>query len=192
MDGSRGRDRHRPLVRRVLVDASLVLGVISTVALALAVTMFHVHFMRVVSPSMQPGIDVGDVVVLREQPTSALEEGQIIVLPVPDEGGVMYVHRLMGVRHDDGRTIVTTKGDANPAADPWELRIESSSVPQVVGRIPLPGVLAGMGGADATRFLLVLLVVVIAAPVVFRITRRMRVGSRLRALPVRSSDHQRR
>lgn len=100
----------------------------------------------------------------------------------------MYVHRLTSVRIDEGQVIVTTKGDANPAPDPWELRIDSAYVPLVVGQIPMPGVLAGSSGAGLTRVLSGLLLALIAAPMLLAVIRRMRAGSRLRALPVRSAD----
>ena len=179
-------------MRRLLVDAALVLGLVAAVGLAVVVAMVHIHFMRVVSPSMAPSIGVGDVVLLKEHPASELSEGQIVVLPVPDEGGVMYVHRLASVRQVEGRTVVTTKGDANPAADPWELTIESASVPLVVGQIPMPGALAGLGGANLTRFLLAVMLALIAAPMLVGVSRRTRVGTRLRALPARLSDRRHR
>lgn len=173
---------------RLLRDVVLVLGVIVAIALALLVAFVHIHFMRVASPSMEPTISVGDVVVVRQQAAMELRQGQVVVLPVPDEGGAMYVHRLTSVRIDEGQVIVTTKGDANPAPDPWELRIDSADVPLVVGQIPMPGVLAGSSGAGLTQLLAALLVALLAAPMLLSLIRRMRVGTRLRALPVRSAD----
>jgi len=184
--------RRTGVAGRLLRDVVLVLGVIATVALALLVAIVHIHFMRVASPSMEPSLGVGDVVVVRQQAAMDLRPGQVVVLPVPDEGGAMYVHRITNVRLDDGQVFVTTKGDANPAPDPWELRIDSADVPLVVGQIPMPGVLAGSSGAGLTQLLVALLLAVIAAPLVTSVIRRMRVGSRLRALPVRLSDRRHR
>jgi signal peptidase len=184
--------RRTGVAGRLLRDVVLVLGVIATIALALLIAFVHIHFMRVASPSMEPTIGVGDVVVVRQQAAMDLRPGQVVVLPVPDEGGVMYVHRITKVRLNDGQVIVTTKGDANPAPDPWELRIDSADVPLVVGQIPMPGVLAGSSGAGLTQLLVAVLLAVIAAPLVTSIIRRMRVGSRLRALPVRLSDRRHR
>lgn len=185
--------KHRSGVAgRLLRDVVLVLGVIVAIALALLIAIVHIHFMRVASPSMEPSISVGDVVVVRQQAAVDLRPGQVVVLPVPDEGGAMYVHRITKVRLDDGQVIVTTKGDANPAPDPWELRIDSADVPLVIGQIPMPGVLAGSSGAGLTQLLLALLVVVLASPVVMSVIRRMRAGTRLRALPVRSADRRHR
>jgi signal peptidase len=184
--------RRPGVVGRLLRDLLLVLGVIATVALALLIAIVHIHFMRVASPSMEPTIRVGDVVVVRQQAAMELRPGQVVVLPVPDEGGAMYVHRITNVRLDDGQVFVTTKGDANPAPDPWELRIDSADVPLVVGQIPMPGVLAGSSGAGLTQLLVALLLAVIAAPLVTSIIRRTRAGTRLRAQPVRLSDHRHR
>jgi signal peptidase I len=177
---------------RIIRDVALVLSVLATIGLALVVAVLHIHFMRVISPSMEPSVRVGDVVVLKPVSTANLAEGQIVVLPVPDEGGVMYAHRLTSVRKVDGKVVVTTKGDANPAPDPWELQIESASVPLVVGQIPVPGVFAGIGGPGMTQVLVVLLLALIATPMMMGIIRRTRVGTRLRALPLRLSDRRHR
>lgn len=184
--------RRSEILRRLVRDVVLVLGVVATIALALLVALVHIHFMRVASPSMEPTISVGDVVVVRQQTAMELRQGQVVVLPVPDEGGAMFVHRLTSVRIDEGQVIVTTKGDANPAPDPWELRIDSAEVPLVVGQIPMPGILAGTSGAGLTRVLVALLLVLLAAPMLLSLIRRTRAGTRLRALPVRSADRQRR
>lgn len=184
-------DRGHP-TGRILRDVALVLSVLATIGIALVVAVLHIHFMRVISPSMEPSVRVGDVVVLKPVSTANLVEGQMVILPVPDEGGVMYAHRLTSVRQVDGKVVVTTKGDANPAADPWELQIESESVPLVVGQIPVPVVFAGIGGRGMTQLLAVLLLALIAAPLMMRIIRRTRVGTRLRALPLRFSDRRHR
>ncbi len=173
-------------------DIALGLSVLATIGVALLVAVVHIHFMRVISPSMEPAVRVGNVVVLKPISTMNLVEGQVVILPVPDEGGVMYAHRLISVREVDGKVVVTTKGDANPAADPWELQIESASVPLVVGQIPVPGVFAGLGGRGMTQLLAVLLLALIAAPMMMGMIRRMRAGTRLRALPLRLSDRRRR
>jgi signal peptidase I len=178
--------RRRP-ISRILHDVALLLGVAATIGLALLVAIVHLHFMRVISPSMEPTIAVGNVVVLKPVPAVSLVEGQVVVLPIPDEGGVLYSHRLTSVREVDGKILVTTKGDANAAPDPWELRIESTSVPLVVAQIPVPSVFLRVGGSTMTQFLAAVLLALIAAPVMMGIIRRTRVGSRLRALPLRPS-----
>ena len=182
----------RRVTGRVVRDTALVLSVLATIGVALLVTVVHIHFMRVISPSMEPAVRVGNVVVLKPISTTNLVEGQVVILPVPDEGGVSYAHRLTSVREVDGKMVVTTKGDANPAADPWELQIESASVPLVVGQIPVPGVFAGIGGRGMTQLLAGLLLVLIAAPMMMRMIRRTRAGTRLRALPLRFSDRRHR
>lgn len=190
--GDRGPRPARPRpALRVARDLVLVLGVVATIALAILTAVVHIHIMRVATPSMEPTIRAGDVVVVRQESAMDLDEGEVVVLPVPDAGGAMYVHRLMSVRVDEGQVIVTTKGDANPAPDPWELRIDSATVPLVIGQLPVPGVLARSGGAGLTRLLVVVLLALIATPTLVSIIRRMRVGSRLRALPVRLSDRRR-
>lgn len=178
--------------RAIARDVALVLALVATTALAVLVAVVHVQFIRVTSSSMEPTLGVGDVVIVREVSAMELHEGQMVVLPVPDEGDAVYVHRLVGLRDSEGQVVVTTKGDANPAADPWELRIDSARVPVVVGSVPMPGLLARASGIALTKVLLFLLGMLIAAPVVMAIMRSTQVGTRLRALPVRLSDRRRR
>lgn len=64
------------------------------------------------------------------------------------------------------RPIITTKGDANPAPDPWHARLTSATVPHVMASVPwlgrlmvglhglaqlvlivVGGLMAGIGGA---------------------------------------------
>lgn len=180
------------LVRRVARDVVLVVGVIATIALAVLVAFVHIQFLRVASPSMEPGIDTGDIVVIRPESVMDLRAGQVVVLPVPDRGDTMYVHRLTSVDRRGDQVIVTTKGDANEAADPWELRIDSASVPLVVAHVPMPGILAGIGGVGLTRILVVMLLVLLATPMLVMLMSRRRAGSRLRELRVRSGDRRRR
>ncbi|MBU6330278.1 MAG: signal peptidase I [Acidobacteria bacterium] len=180
------------LARRIVRDVVLVVGVLATIALALLVAVVHIQFLRVASPSMAPTIDVGDIVVVRPESALQLQPGQVVVLPVPDRGDTMYVHRLTSVDRRGDQVIVTTKGDANEAADPWELRIDSASVPLVVAHVPMPGILAGIGGVGLTRILVVMLLVLLATPMLVMLMSRRRAGSRLRALRVRSGDRRRR
>jgi signal peptidase len=43
------------------------------------------------------------------------------------------------VTSKDGHVIVTTRGDANPAADSWHAALNGSTVPKVVAAVPAIG-----------------------------------------------------
>ncbi|CAI3793563.1 signal peptidase I [Pseudarthrobacter sp. MM222] len=70
--------------------------------------------------SMSPGINPGDVVVSVKTPVSELKVGDVITYSIPIDDRRVETHRIMSIERDDaGETSVTTKGDANPGPDPW-------------------------------------------------------------------------
>jgi signal peptidase len=88
----------------------------------------------IVSGSMEPTLDVGDLVLVRISGPVNLSVGSLIAFRL---NSTIVVHRLVGVEGD--RLI--TKGDANPEPDPFQVRRESL-VGVVVGKIPKVGLLA--------------------------------------------------
>jgi signal peptidase I len=72
----------------------------------------------VMSGSMSPQLRPGDVVLSQDTRTPP-RTGQVIVFADPTHPGRTLVHRVVE-RHGDG--TVTTRGDANPVADPAPVR----------------------------------------------------------------------
>ncbi|WP_309714251.1 LamG-like jellyroll fold domain-containing protein [Pseudolysinimonas sp.] len=68
----------------------------------------------VMSDSMAPSVRAGDIVVAMPiaDPTDSI--GRVLLVDDPDHPGRLRLHRLVGLT-DDGS--LTTRGDANPAAD---------------------------------------------------------------------------
>jgi signal peptidase len=104
--------------------------------LALAVTPLALgwHAAVVLSGSMSPALQVGDVVVHR--PPGHMELGQILVVDDPARPGQLLTHRLVG-ETADGR--LTLQGDANAVADSTPVAVES-----VRGRVQLRVPLIGL------------------------------------------------
>jgi len=73
------------------------------------------------SGSMQPRIDVGDIVLAAPESDPENLLGRVTVFDNPDLPGSTKTHRVIAL-NDDG--TMTTKGDANPNADTATLRIE--------------------------------------------------------------------
>ncbi|MFJ4036497.1 S24/S26 family peptidase [Microbacterium sp. NPDC090007] len=73
----------------------------------------------VMTASMTPSIDVGDVVVARPVPHEDLVPGRVVLADDPDRPDRLRLHRVAELR-PDGALI--TKGDANPRADSSALR----------------------------------------------------------------------
>lgn len=97
---------------------------------------FQTSFLTITSRSMEPTIQAGDMVLTRQISTQEIRSRDVVILPVPDALGVNYSHRVVSVRKAENSVAVTTKGDANPKPDSWELNITSSEVPKVMAVIP--------------------------------------------------------
>src|SRR5829696_2759337 len=129
----------RLLNRRRLVRAGAVLVIAAAVGGLLYLRAWP-PFATVMSASMSPTIDTGDVVVMKRidgQP----RVGDVISVSVPDEARSRYgypptvIHRVVRIGAD-GR--VTTKGDARREVDPFT--VDSRAVrAKVVTSVPAAG-----------------------------------------------------
>jgi signal peptidase I len=145
-------------VLRGLGGVALALTALAALGVAVLVVLLKLAFAPVLSPSMEPVFGAGDLLVTRALDASAVQVGQVIVLPVPDAPGQRYVHRVVEVTQEDGKPVVRTQGDNNAAADPWALRIDSAQVPLVVGSAPDAGRLALLTQGTGLRIALILVV----------------------------------
>lgn len=111
-----------PRTRRVvnnLAWAALTLLIAGVGALGIFTHTGHGHLTPVLTGSMRPGIQPGDVVVTKRVPVESLKIGDIVVF-VPPGQQLARVHRIQTLDRENSGTIqITTKGDANNAVDPW-------------------------------------------------------------------------
>jgi len=134
----RGR-RHRRTLRAV--NVLLVLVCLLTTVGGVGTTVGWWRTETVLSGSMRPGIQPGDVEILRQVPSSELRVGQILAFHPPHDSFTVS-HRVTALHQHHG-TWVTTKGDANNVADPWgDVRIASHEVWIVSAVVPHAGYLS--------------------------------------------------
>lgn len=117
---------------------------VATLAAALlcggaTIALLHLRLNPVLTGSMRPGIQPGDLVVTAPVDVATLKPGDVIAF-FPPQATVAVLHRLLSVdRREDG-TWITTKGDANPVADPWgEIRLRGDTAWRQSGRVPALG-----------------------------------------------------
>src|SRR4051812_22542876 len=110
-------------IGRGIAAVLLALTAVISVAGTVTVIVERLGFAPVLSPSMVPAFAPGDLVVTRPKASTDIKIGDVLSLPIPDSAGEHYVHRIIEVTHTDGAVVVRTKGDANPAADAFRLRI---------------------------------------------------------------------
>lgn len=133
---SRHRQAGRSWWRRVAVGLLAVLAG-ALVAGAVVVNLEHIKLEPVLSGSMRPGIQPGDLAIVRPVPVSSLHKGEVIAYLPPGQT-TPVMHRIVSI---DSQGIVT-KGDANPVADPWgRTKPQGTSVEHLVAVVPKVGFL---------------------------------------------------
>ncbi len=114
--------------------------------LALAVVVLHLEIRPVLTGSMVPTYGPGALLVTRAVPTADLHKGMIVLFVPPGEHAE-FAHRITSVTGSPTHPIITTKGDANKAADPWHAQLTSPTIPEVVASVPWAGrLMVGLRG----------------------------------------------
>jgi len=169
-------------VRVALGRAGRVLATVLTLAVSAALVaaaallfFFHLSVQPVLTGSMRPAFSPGDAVISRTIPVSEIRPGMIVIF-VPPGRSASFAHRVLTVSGPTGDRVITTKGDANPAADPWHARIAAPAIQQVVGSVAgLGNVMVAVHGG-ALRIVLVgsagLFIAVTGARAILRAPRR--------------------
>jgi signal peptidase len=108
----------RSKVRRAK-EGSLAGWVITTVvAVAIiwfAVGLFPLQPIVVISGSMRPALDVGDVVIIAKVPADTIKPGDIIQFREAE--GVAVIHRVVEIHETEAGKFFITQGDANSEPD---------------------------------------------------------------------------
>jgi signal peptidase len=78
--------------------------------------------LTVLSGSMAPTYDPGDVVIVRDVGTRDLEVGQVITFQPISDDPRLTTHRVVQVTYGSEGTRYVTQGDANDAPDPDPVR----------------------------------------------------------------------
>lgn len=112
-------------VARNITVAIVALTALLALGTAFAVRSGQLRCLRVLTGSMTPTIRPGSLVVGTPASGASLRVGEIIMFlppaPYGAPGGDPIVHRVASISEQDGAPIIRTKGDDNPAVDPWKL-----------------------------------------------------------------------
>lgn len=85
------------------------------------ISFFNYRMFTVVSQSMTPKYDIGDVLISKETKPSEVKEGDVISYlgSYGDFSGKVITHRVVETQlREDGKYYYRTKGDANIVEDP--------------------------------------------------------------------------
>ncbi|MGY1808174.1 signal peptidase I [Blastococcus sp. SYSU D00669] len=119
-----------------------VRGLLAAAVLAFAVLAVGPHVldyrtMTMLTGSMAPQIEAGDVVISTPLDVEDVTEGMVISYHIPIDDHRVVTHRVVSVEHgDDGSVTVRTKGDANTAVDPWQATLQGDTAYQVQAVVP--------------------------------------------------------
>ena len=130
---------HRAARRAVRLLGNLLLILVMTlfVGLAIGPHVFGYRTMTMLTGSMAPGINPGDVTVAVPEPVSRLAVGQVITYQIPVADHRVISHRVVSVqRQAHGSVRIRTKGDHNPGRDPWTAVVTDQQVWRVVAVLP--------------------------------------------------------
>jgi signal peptidase len=118
--------------------AALTVGVAALVAVAAGPAVGAWRLAPVRSGSMAPALPAGSLAVAVPAPAPAVRPGWVIVFHRPGDAAVV-THRVVRVLAGGAHPVVETRGDANPVADPWRLRITDDRVWRVRAVVPGAG-----------------------------------------------------
>jgi signal peptidase len=125
------------LIAPWLVRGMLGLAVLTFALLAVGPHVFGYRTMTMLTASMAPEIDPGDVTIVTPMAVSEVTEGMVITYHKPIDDHSLVTHRVVSVETGpDGSVQVQTKGDANSAIDPWTATLQGDTAYQVRAVVP--------------------------------------------------------
>jgi len=132
--------------------AAVTLAQLAVVAVVVVVHLSGLRLVPVLTGSMTPYAPAGSLVVTVPVAGEDVAVGDVVAFrpPAPFEvsGGHPILHRVAGLTGDAAAPAMTTKGDANPTADPWQVSLRGAQLGRAVVVVPWVGrVLAGGAGA---------------------------------------------
>jgi signal peptidase len=90
------------------------------------------------SNSMAPSLPAGSLLLVQPTAPTAIWPGEVIVFQSPLDARGTVTHRVVSITVEAEGVVLQTRGDANPAVDPW--RVSAGAVRgKVVAAVPLVG-----------------------------------------------------
>jgi signal peptidase len=115
----------------------VVVAVVAFAGLAVGPHVLGYRTLTMLTASMSPVIDPGDVTIVTPLAVTEVAEGMVITYHVPIGEHQLVTHRVVSVEHGtDGSVTVRTKGDANDAIDPWTATLQGDTAYQVRAVVP--------------------------------------------------------
>jgi len=131
------RSKVRRWGRRCTTAILVVIG-LALVVMAVYTQVDYAKFEPVLSGSMRPGIQPGDLIVVTPMADKSLKVGDVIMY-LPPAHTLPVIHRIVSITPKG----ILTKGDANNDTDPWgRVQLKGTTIEHLVAVVPLLGWLA--------------------------------------------------
>ena len=127
------------------------LGALVTVPRLAGVTPF-----TVLTGSMEPALDPGDVVLSASRAPLDVAPGDVVTFHDPSRDGELVTHRVESMRRTDGMVTFVTKGDANDVSERWSVPVDGT-VGRAALRVPEVGHVLQWAGSREGRLGLIAL-----------------------------------
>jgi signal peptidase I len=125
------------LAYRWLARVVMVIAVLAFAGLAVGPHVFGYRTMTMLTGSMAPKINPGDVTVATPLAVDDIKVGMIVSYHIPVDDHHVVSHRVVSVQHEPGGSVtIQTKGDANDAVDPWKATLQGDTAYQVRAVLP--------------------------------------------------------
>ena len=123
-------------IRRVAFGLSVFLILFVPVMMH---SVLNIALSPVLSGSMRPAFNPGDLLITKEVPATELHVGDVVVLRNGNDYS-LFSHRVVGINRTGSKIFITTRGDANPTTDMGKVEIYmNQTVPKGIGHIPWLG-----------------------------------------------------
>lgn len=116
-----------------LLAVVLILQIVLAIKDQRQPSVFGYSLSFVLTPSMEPAIDAGDLILSRDVDPSDLKVGDIVTFEASIPSGSTtrterITHRVVAIDEAGGVLTFTTKGDNNPSSFVWELAIPEDKI----------------------------------------------------------------
>lgn len=121
-------------------------------------SVYGIKTFCIISGSMEPDIQINDVVLIKEVPQNEINKGDIITFDVKGE---KITHRITNIEADEnGELIYTTKGDANNIEDETKVTFEDIEG-KYIGKIPKVGKIIMALKSKTTVFIILAILILL-------------------------------
>lgn len=159
---------------RVLLTGALwtVGGLLFGLCMAVTVPiLLRDRSLTVLTGSMEPTLNVGDVVVVKQISPLDARVGDVITFRDPADATRLVTHRVRSVQVGDGVARFVTKGDANTSVERWKVPTDGT-IARVLYRVPRIGyALFWVRGRSGRLLLVVIPALLLGAYELWRIWR---------------------